>query len=95
MAYFPYVSADNISINGKSSKMTDTGPYLPLSEAALFCGYSEKYFRRLAKEYEIPRYGPHKNRFKAMDLHEFMNNPRAFQSPRRRMSRQGWTPVQV
>jgi hypothetical protein len=68
--------------------------YLPLPQAAAYCGYSADRFRRIVKEYSVPRYGPSRNRFKIADLDDWMENPPAFRSvqPARRKK---FTPVTV
>jgi len=49
--------------------------FLNLLEAATFCGYAPRTFRRLSKEYRIPKYGPTRSRFKQDDLVIFMEYP--------------------
>lgn len=64
----------------KKSVLTGQG-YLSLQEAAEYCGYLPKYFSRLSREYNLPKYGPKVNRFKRIDLDFFMSNPTYFQRP--------------
>ena len=54
------------------------GPFLTSAKAAEYCGYSARRFRTLSREYCIPKYGPHQNRFCVADLDEFMKSPSTF-----------------
>lgn len=54
-------------------------------EAARYCGYSPYTFRRKIREYELPRYGPNRNRFARSVLDAFMESPETFKKvPRAR-----------
>ncbi len=52
--------------------------YLSLKCAAYYCDYKPRYFGRLIREYQIPRYGPKRNKFSKADLDTFMQNPSAY-----------------
>ena len=52
--------------------------WLTARQAAEYCGYSVKTFKKYVREYNIPRYGPKKNRYCTDDLDQFMKNPHAF-----------------
>ena len=52
--------------------------YLNTKKAAEFCGFSHIYFSRLIEQYQVPRYGPKRNRFKVSDLEEWMMRPEVF-----------------
>jgi len=52
--------------------------YLNTKKAAEFCGFSHIYFARLIEQYQVPRYGPKRNRFKVSDLEEWMMRPEVF-----------------
>lgn len=52
--------------------------YLNVKQAAKYCGYSHIYFARIMDDYQIPRYGPKRNRLKQSDLDEWMSNPQVF-----------------
>ncbi|MFW5489062.1 MAG: DNA-binding protein [Desulfovibrio sp.] len=69
--------------------------YLNLKNAAVYCGYnSARSFSNLIKEYELPKYGPNRNRYKVSDLDDFMESPTSFvAAPVRR--RTGFTPVEI
>ena len=48
-------------------------------QAAEYCGYySPNYFRKLAQDYDVPRYGPHGNRYDKYELDDWMVVPRCF-----------------
>lgn len=47
-------------------------------EAAEYCGYSVDTFRRHLRSYPLPKYGPKRNRFKAIDLDAWMEDPHKF-----------------
>ena len=49
--------------------------FFNLTDAALFCGYAPRTFRRLTKKYRVPKYGPTRTRFKEDDLVRFMEDP--------------------
>lgn len=68
--------------------------YLNQGEAAEFCGYCRNTFRAFAEKYDIPRYGPKKDRYRPEDLDAFMANPEAFHNPIR-IRRAGFKPVEV
>ncbi len=67
------------------------GPFFNLAQAAEYVGYSADAFGRYAREYEIPRWGPKKNRFAKSDLEAWMHDETAFlaakQAPGRRRPR--------
>jgi len=69
--------------------------YLNLKEAAVYCGYrNAKSFSKLIKDYELPKYGPRRNRYKVSILDEFMESPTSFVAvPVRR--RTGFIPVEI
>lgn len=46
--------------------------YLNTKQAAAYCGYNHIYFARIMEDYQIPRYGPKRNRFKVSDLDDWM-----------------------
>jgi hypothetical protein len=53
--------------------------WLSVKEAAKYCGYkSADYFRKVAQEFRIPRYGPNGNRYDRADLDEWMIAPWCF-----------------
>ena len=54
--------------------------YLNTKKAAEFCGFSHIYFARLIELYQVPRYGPKRNRFKVSDLEEWMMRPEVFKT---------------
>lgn len=62
------------------------GPYFTPKAAGEYCGYSAKTFRRLAREYRLPRYGPGHARFSASDLDRWMQNPFEFIQPKQSRS---------
>ena len=48
-------------------------------QAAEYCGYnSPSHFRKLAQDHDVPRYGPHENRYDKYELDDWMANPRCF-----------------
>jgi len=52
--------------------------YFTAKEAAKYLGYSVKTFYVLVRDYQIPRYGPSRNRYKKTDLDRFMESPSCF-----------------
>ncbi|SOB59847.1 conserved protein of unknown function [Pseudodesulfovibrio profundus] len=50
-------------------------------EAAEYCGYCVVTFRQFAKDYEIPKCGPKRDRYRKEDLDDFMTNPTSFHNP--------------
>ncbi len=52
--------------------------YLNTKKAAAYCGYSHIYFARIMEDYQIPRYGPKRNRFKVSDLDDWMGKAENF-----------------
>lgn len=54
------------------------GPYMSMSAAAAYCGYSKDRFRKVVRDYELPKYGPHRNRFSPVDLDTWMSDPNSF-----------------
>jgi predicted DNA-binding transcriptional regulator AlpA len=53
--------------------------WLNVKQAAEYCGYdSPNHFRKLAQDYDVPRHGPHGNRYDKYELDEWMVNPRSF-----------------
>ena len=55
------------------------GPFYKATEAAAYCGYaSADSFRRVCKDYCLPKCGPKNNRFARSVLDAFMENPDAF-----------------
>lgn len=71
--------------------------WLTAKQAAHYCGYSSvSYFLKLVRKYNIPKYGPKKNRFDKFDLDEWMRNPDIFISPSgRQRIRRTFKPVKV
>jgi hypothetical protein len=63
-------------------------------EAAEYCGYSVVKFRQFAKDYDIPRCGPKRDRYRKEDLDDFMTDPASFHNPVR-SRRPGFVPVEV
>ncbi len=63
------------------------GPYLPLPKAAEYCGYSTDRFRKIVRDYELPKYGPHRNKFSPVDLDLWMHDPESFKVREKRRSR--------
>ena len=48
-------------------------------QAAEYCGYdSPNHFRKLAQDHDVPRHGPHGNRYDKYELDEWMVTPRCF-----------------
>lgn len=65
------------------------GPFFNLANAANYCGYAIGTFERIVREYDIPRYGPKRNRYARSVLDAWMHSPEAFKKnsspkPRRR-----------
>lgn len=60
-----------------------TGPYYNLKDAAAYCGWAPDTFRRMMRDYDIPRYGPRETRFAQSTLDRFMAQPRDFLKGRR------------
>jgi len=52
--------------------------YYGTRKAADYCGYSYETFRKIIREYQLPKYGPRRNRFSVHDLDEFMVEPEQF-----------------
>jgi len=52
--------------------------FFNVKNAAFFTGYSESQFREFARKYQLPRYGPHRTRFKREDLEAWMEYPESF-----------------
>ncbi len=52
--------------------------YLNGRGAALYCGYSYDYFRKIAKQYRIPRCGVADKMFKVENLDLFMQDTEYF-----------------
>ena len=72
--------------------------WLTSSQAAEYCGYSVKSFRKMVKKYQVPRYGPKRNRYDRWDLDTWMQDPNVFLrksyvSPWRRRVPGEFTPV--
>lgn len=63
-------------------------------EAAEYCGYSVAKFREFAKDYDIPKCGPKRDRYRRDDLDDFMSAPSDFYNPVR-TRKPGFTPVEV
>lgn len=68
--------------------------FLNQREAAEFCGFSESKFREYVLEYDIPRCGPGRNRYKRETLESFMLAPELFYNPIRGR-KPGFVPVEV
>ena len=60
--------------------------FLNTKKAAEFCGFNHIYFGRLIEQYQIPRYGPKRNRFKVSDLEEWMMRPELFKATKQENS---------
>jgi len=57
--------------------------WLNVNAAAMYCGdYSPDRFRKVAKEFEIPRHGPHRNLYDRLELDEWITNPNCYRSNR-------------
>jgi hypothetical protein len=70
--------------------------WLTSSQAARYCGYkSVKHFLKIAREYNIPRYGPRNNRFDRFDLDEWMKNPHIFLNTLTKPARHTFRKVEV
>jgi len=54
------------------------GPYLTAKQAAKYIGYSLQVFYKLVRDYQIPKYGPSRNRYRQLDLDNFMESPYCF-----------------
>ena len=68
------------------------GPFFNSQRAAKYCGYAPGTFERILREYQIPKFGPRKNRFAKSVLDAWMLDPEAFKKnlqlkPRRRTPR--------
>lgn len=63
-------------------------------EAAEYCGYCVVTFRQFAKDYEIPKCGPKRDRYRKEDLDDFMTDPVSFHNPVR-TRKPGFVPVEV
>lgn len=68
-------------------------PYLTLKEAAQYCGYSARQFRRHVEQFSIPAKGPRRNRFCVADLDAWMDNPSVFLKPILSRNGKRFTPV--
>lgn len=77
--------------------MRDQAGYLNAKQAAAYVGYGVSAFRKHAREAQLPRRGPKKNRYSKADLDAFMADPRVFRSPAKIAARprEGFTPVSV
>lgn len=67
-----------------------TGPFFSLTDAAKYCDYALGTFERILRDYDLPKYGPKKNRFAKSILDEWMVTPEVFKKnsrpkPRRRV----------
>lgn len=74
------------------------GPYLTLPQAAEYCGYSTDHFREILKGYAVPTYGPKNNRYRAVDLDAWMENPDEYKPREQAVKRRGqntWQAVVV
>jgi hypothetical protein len=56
------------------------GPFLTAKAAAKYLSYKTDSFRRLAREYQLPRYGPKRNRYSQADLDLFMEDKNHFKT---------------
>lgn len=68
--------------------------YFNVAQAAKYCGYSPRYFARIAFATKIPKYGLRKNRFKRSDLDLWMVDSTCFCS-REQSSKEGFRPVKL
>lgn len=53
--------------------------YVTKHNAAIYCGYNPDYFLKLMKKYDLPKYGPKYNRYKLVDLDEWMKDPSKYE----------------
>ena len=67
------------------------GPFYTKKEAARYCGYAPDTFAKIIREYDLPRYGPKRNRFAQSILDLFMEEPDMF----RKMGKTRRTPLQL
>lgn len=66
-------SLKEVPLTGK--RQVIDSPWMNARQAANYCGYSgPKYFKKLADEYEIPRYGPSRNRYHRNDLDTWLRS---------------------
>ena len=52
--------------------------FFNVKTAAAYCGYSDKYYGKLASKRKVPRHGPQRNKFKRSELDLFMREPETF-----------------
>lgn len=53
--------------------------YLNQKQAAAYCGFSVDHFRKdVLPSYELPKYGPKRNKYRIIDLDAFMAEPEVF-----------------
>ena len=52
--------------------------WLNNAQAAEYTAYSPSRFRKLAREYSVPRHGPEQNRYDRYELDQWMENPKCF-----------------
>ncbi len=71
-----YKSLQCVILVGMSAPIT--GPYFNARKAAEYCGFSYAYFRELAGEYRIPKYGPKRNMYAQSVLDQWMRVPNSF-----------------
>lgn len=72
-----------------------TGPFLTLKESAKYCGYKYDTFKKIAREYNLPRYGPNRSKLSQVDLDSFMVDPTSFMSVRRFISSERRKPRKI
>ncbi|WP_449246279.1 DNA-binding protein [Desulfarculus baarsii] len=75
--------------------MEPHGPFLNLTAAAAYCGWAPRYFAKLLKEYDVPRFGPRKNRFATTVLDAFMATPEAFKRTPVSLKKRRRTPIKI
>jgi hypothetical protein len=64
-----------------------------MRQAAEYCGYGYETFRKMMRSYQLPKYGPKRNRFSVVDLDAFMANPEEFRQVKRQKVRRA--PLQL
>lgn len=72
-----------------------TGPFLTLKESAKYCGYKYDTFKKIAREYSLPRYGPNRSKLSQVDLDSFMVDPTRFVSMSRLASNKRHKPIKI
>jgi hypothetical protein len=73
-------------------KDVDT-PWLTTKEAAVYCRYDCDVFRKLVREYNIPKHGKSGNRYHRHELDEWIRDKRCFHAPSGRPRRRKVDPM--